>query len=87
MQRYDLRDAHLVQAPTLVIHDLEIRIAERKAALAQRQHEKALWDGVDIAVLCIEFLSVFVALMFAVAGKPEAACAGLLLAIYLKIRR
>ena len=54
----------MVQAPTLVINDLEIRIAERKAALAQRQHEKALWDGVDIAVLCIEFLSVFVALMF-----------------------
>ena len=81
MRRHDL------SAPSLVISDLEIRIAERKAALAQRQHEKALWDGVDIAILCIEFLSVFVALMFAVAGKPEAACVGLLLAIYLKIRR
>lgn len=70
-----------------MISELELRIAERKAALAQRQHEKALWDGVDIAVLCIEFLSVFVALLFAVAGKPEAAAVGLLLAIYLKMRR
>jgi hypothetical protein len=75
-----------VQA-AVVISELELRIAERKAALAQRQHEKALWDGVDIAVLCIEFLSVFVALLFAVAGKPETACVGLLLAIYLKLRR
>ena len=71
----------------VVISELELRIAERKAALAQRQHEKALWDGVDIAVLCIEFLSVFVALLFAVAGKPDAAAVGLLLAIYLKLRR
>lgn len=70
-----------------MISELELRIAERKAALAQRQHEKALWDGVDIAVLCIEFLSVFVALLFAVAGKPDAAAVGLLLAIYLKLRR
>ena len=70
-----------------MISELELRIAERKAALAQRQHEKALWDGVDIAILCIEFLSVVVALLFAVAGKPEAACVGLLLAIYLKMRR
>ena len=70
-----------------MISELELRIAERKAALAQRQHEKALWDGVDIAILCIEFLSVFVALLFAVAGKPEAAAVGLLLAIYLKLRR
>ena len=70
-----------------MISELELRIAERKADLAQRQHEKALWDGVDIAVLCIEFLSVFVALLFSVAGKPEAACVGLLLAIYLKLRR
>lgn len=70
-----------------MISELELRIAERKAALAQRQHEKALWDGVDIAILCIEFLSVFVALLFAVAGKPEAAAVGLLLAIYLKMRR
>jgi hypothetical protein len=75
-----------VQA-AVVISELELRIAERKAALAQRQHEKALWDGVDIAVLCIEFLSVFVALLFAVAGKPDAAAVGLLLAIYLKLRR
>jgi hypothetical protein len=74
-------------APSLVISDLEIRIAERKAALLQRQHEAALWDGIDVAILCIEFLAVFVGLMFAVAGKPEAACAGFLLAIYLKIRR
>lgn len=71
----------------MVISELELRIAERKAALAQRQHEKALWDGVDIAILCIEFLSVFIALLFAVAGKPEAAAVGLLLAIYLKLRR
>ena len=70
-----------------MISELELRIAERKAALAQRQLEKALWAGVDIAVLCIEFLSVFVALLFAVAGKPDAACVGLLLAIYLKLRR
>lgn len=70
-----------------MISELEIRIAERKAALAQRHHEKALWDAVDIAILCAEFLSVFVALLFAVAGKPEAAAVGLLLAIYLKMRR
>jgi hypothetical protein len=75
-----------VQA-AVVISELELRIAERKAALAQRQHEKALWDGVDVALLCAEFLSVFVSLLFAVAGKPEAAAVGLLLAIYLKMRR
>jgi len=71
-----------------VISELELRIAERKAALAERKAEaQALWDGVDVAILCAEFLSVFVGLLFAVAGKPEAAAVGLLLAIYLKLRR
>ncbi len=72
----------------VVISELELRIAERKAALAERKAEaQALWDGVDVALLCAEFLAVFVGLLFAVAGKPEAACVGLLLAIYLKLRR
>lgn len=72
----------------VVISELELRIAERKAALAERKAEaQALWDGVDVALLCAEFLSVFVGLLFAVAGKPEAAAVGLLLAIYLKLRR
>lgn len=76
-----------MQAP-VVISELELRIAERKAALAERKAEaQALWDGVDVALLCAEFLSVFVGLLFAVAGKPEAAAVGLLLAIYLKLRR
>jgi hypothetical protein len=76
-----------VQA-AVVISELELRIAERKAALAERKVEaQALWDGVDVALLCAEFLSVFVGLLFAVAGKPEAAAVGLLLAIYLKLRR
>jgi len=76
-----------VQA-AVVISELELRIAERKAGLAQRKAAaQALMDGVDVALLCIEFTSVFVGLLFAVAGKPEAACAGFLLAIYLKIRR
>jgi hypothetical protein len=76
-----------VQA-AVVISELELRIAERKAALAQRKADaQALIDGVDVALLCIEFTSVFVGLLFAVAGKPEAACVGLLLAIYLKLRR
>lgn len=71
-----------------MISELELRIAERKAALAERKAEaQALWDGVDVAILCAEFLSVFVGLLFAVAGKPEAAAVGLLLAIYLKLRR
>lgn len=71
-----------------MISELELRIAERKAALAERKAEaQALWDGVDVALLCAEFLSVFVGLLFAVAGKPEAAAVGLLLAIYLKLRR
>ena len=71
-----------------MISELELRIAERKAALAERKAEaQALWDGVDVALLCAEFLSVFVGLLFAVAGKPEAAAVGLLLAIYLKMRR
>lgn len=72
----------------VVIPELELRIAERKAALAERKAEaQALWDGVDVAILCVEFLSAFVGLLFAVAGKPEAAAVGLLLAIYLKLRR
>ena len=72
----------------VVISDLELRIAERKAALAKRKVEaEALWDGVDVAILCAEFLSVAIGILFAVAGKPEAAAVGLLLAIYLKIRR
>ena len=72
----------------MVISELELRIAERKAALSKRRAEaQALWDGVDVALLCAEFLSVFVGLLFAVAGKPEAAAVGLLLAIYLKLRR
>ena len=71
-----------------MISELELRIAERKAALSKRRAEaEALWDGVDVALLCAEFLSVFVGLLFAVAGKPEAAAVGLLLAIYLKLRR
>lgn len=71
-----------------MISELELRIAERKAALSKRRAEaQALWDGIDVALLCAEFLSVFVSLLFAVAGKSEAACAGFLLAIYLKIRR
>lgn len=77
----------MVQA-AVVISDLELRIAERKAALAKRKSEaRALWDGVDVAILCLEFLSVFIGVLFAVAGKPEGAAVGLLLAIYLKIRR
>ena len=72
----------------MVISELELRIAERKAALSKRRAEaEALWDGIDVALLCAEFLSVFVGLLFAVAGKPEAAAVGLLLAIYLKMRR
>ena len=72
----------------MVISELELRIAERKAALSKRRAEaEALWDGIDVALLCAEFLSVFVSLLFAVAGKPEAAAVGLLLAIYLKLRR
>ena len=72
----------------VVISELELRIAERKAALSKRRAEaEALWDGIDVALLCAEFLSVFVGLLFAVAGKPEAAAVGLLLAIYLKLRR
>ena len=71
-----------------MISELELRIAERKAALSKRRAEaQALWDGIDVALLCAEFLSVFVGLLFAVAGKPEAAAVGLLLAIYLKMRR
>ena len=71
-----------------MITELELRIAERKAALAERRAEQqSLLDGIDVALLCAEFLSVFVALLFAVAGKPEAAAVGLLLAIYLKLRR
>jgi len=76
-----------VQA-AVVISELELRIAERKAALAERRAEQqSLLDGIDVALLCVEFVSVFVALLFAVAGKPEAAAVGLLLAIYLKLRR
>ena len=72
----------------MVISELERRIAERKAALSKRRAEaEALWDGIDVALLCAEFLAVFVSLLFAVAGKPEAAAVGLLLAIYLKLRR
>ena len=72
----------------MVISELELRIAERKAALSKRRAEaQALWDGIDVALLCAEFLAVFVSLLFAVAGKPEAAAVGLLLAIYLKMRR
>ena len=71
-----------------MITELELRIAERKAALAERRAEQqSLLDGIDVALLCVEFVSVFVALLFAVAGKPEAAAVGLLLAIYLKLRR
>lgn len=71
-----------------MISELELRIAERKAALSKRRAEaEALWDGIDVALLCAEFLAVFVGLLFAVAGKPEAASVGLLLAIYLKMRR
>ena len=71
-----------------MISELELRIAERKAALSKRRAEaQALWDGIDVALLCAEFLSVFVGLLFAVAGKPEAAAVGLLLAIYLMMRR
>ena len=72
----------------MVISELELRIAERKAALSKRRAEaEARWDGIDVALLCAEFLAVFVGLLFAVAGKPEAAAVGLLLAIYLKLRR
>ena len=72
----------------MVISELALRIAERKAALSKRRAEaEALWDGIDVALLCAEFLAVFVSLLFAVAGKPEAAAVGLLLAIYLKLRR
>ena len=72
----------------VVISELELRIAERKLALSKRKEEaQSLLDGIDVAVLCAEFLSVFVGLLFAVAGKPEAAAVGLLLAIYLKLRR
>ena len=72
----------------MVISELELRIAERKAALSKRRAEaEALWDGIDVALLCAEFLAVFVSLLFAVAGNPEAAAVGLLLAIYLKLRR
>ena len=71
-----------------MISELELRIAERKAALSKRRAEaEALWDGIEVALLCAEFLAVFVSLLFAVAGKPEAAAVGLLLAIYLKMRR
>lgn len=71
-----------------MISELELRIAERKAALAKRKVEMArLLDGMDVAILCVEFLCVLVALLFAIAGKPQAAAVGLLLAIYLKIRR
>ena len=71
-----------------MISELELRIAERKAALSKRRAEaEALWDGIDVALLCAEFLAVFVSLLFAVAGKAEAAAVGLLLAIYLKMRR
>lgn len=73
---------------TMVISELELRIAERKAALAKKKAEmERLLDGMDVAILCAEFLCVFMAILFAVAGKPQPAAVGLLFAIYLKMRR
>lgn len=49
--------------------------------------ERELLEFPEIALYMAEFLSVLVALMFGVAGKPEACCAMMLIAIYLKLRR
>jgi hypothetical protein len=41
----------------------------------------------EIAMYAAEYLSVLIGLMFGVASKPEACCAMILIAIYLKLRR
>lgn len=69
-----------------VAEELRRRIAERKAELMAIK-ERELLEFPEIALYAAEFLSVLVALMFGVAGKPEACCAMMLIAIYLKLRR
>ena len=69
-----------------VAEELKRRIAERKAELMAIK-ERELLEFPEIALYVAEFLSVLVALMFGVAGKSEACCAMMLIAIYLKLRR
>lgn len=69
-----------------VAEELKRRIAERKAELMALK-EREMLEFPEIALYVAEFLSVLVALMFGVAGKPSACCALMLIAIYLKMRR
>lgn len=69
-----------------VADQLKRRIAERKAEL-MASDESEMLEFPEVALYVAEFLSVLVGLMFGVAGKPEACCAMMLIAIYLKMRR
>ena len=72
--------------------ELEKRVAERRAELTRRESswerfDKLADDLPELAMLVIEYLMAFIGVLFAVAGKPNAACASFLLAIYLKVPR
>jgi hypothetical protein len=69
-----------------VAEELKRRIAERKAELMAIK-EREMLEFPEIALYVAEFLAVLIGLMFGVAGKPEACCAMMLIAIYLKLRR
>lgn len=69
-----------------VAEELKRRIAERKAELMAIK-EREMLEFPEIALYVAEFLSVLIGLMFGVAGKPEACCALILIAIYLKMSR
>lgn len=69
-----------------VADQLKRRIAERKAELMAIK-EREILEFPEIALYVAEFLAVLLALMFGVAGKPNACCALMLIAIYLKLGR
>ena len=69
-----------------IAEEMKRRIAERKAEL-QAAKDRELMEFPEIALYAAEYLSVLIGLMFGVASKPEACCAMILIAIYLKLRR
>ena len=72
--------------------ELEKRVAERKAELSRRESSWERFDRLaddvpELFFFVLEFLMVGIGAFFALAGKPNAACAAWLLAIYLKVPR
>jgi hypothetical protein len=69
-----------------ITEELKRRVSDRKAEL-EANKDQELVELPEVALLVVEFLCVLLALIFGAIGKPEACCAMMLIAIYMKMRR